>query len=1002
MMENSSPFIKGMILMLVLSVGLTGCGDNSEEPSLKLEAEPNIAKIDPSEGGKVSHAELNMEEGGAKTFIATPNFGYLVGPVQVSEGFCEVESLSDDGSTAKEYSVSGDASGGCIISVVFELETHTATVVLVNGLATVIPSKLNMMPADTKSFQVSPDDGYYVTNISSSDNNCAVSHQSDGALVSSVTASVSNAIGSCDIIVTLDRLAVTIHLGLGGDSVIFYPSNTNPAFFNYAEDASFSIIPKNGFSISHVNAAESGGTLVGDEFIIEHLTKRVEAYVSFRSDIPPESKSFLQAIADGVADPVMINGESWTFRTPPPPVNERTVITGHPRLLLTPDNLPATITKLQDPVYRGYINSMTATADEANLSPNPNDGMLENAFLYQITKDASRATAAKEALLNFSGDYGEAIIFGYDRMADKLGPILVFDWIMETLTPAEKAEIFANVKSNFSYDHKTASPINRDGSGEAGVYPWYFNDVYNRHPELYLPALAFTVSGQNIGGDNVIDDWANEVIAWAYDEDESRVVGPYGANRGSGFLDAMASLSLDSGGLSPTGYYNYIIEVLHAASFWQSATGQPMWSRMPVLEKGPFTCLTRCENTIDLHSRKSSAFEYATGMYEGDSASMARHVIDTYGMPRYQVVYRAILGDLRVPAKMPVPPMVGQATPEGKIAIPLAGYLRGENTFYSRSSWDTDNTLLVVRSPYLDLARYPGNDGIFVVYKGDKKIATAAGISKTAPDAGVQSGIWIYDPNNLDPDPANYAANKPLQKKGTYWSNDRAHDAWTAVSQSKYFDGGPKATEVTDTYRAISMEYAQRYGIDITTQQPKVTTAQRTIIHIPEADRDYIVVYDYIDMATNLKSAWSMRLMEEPTIDGSLFSIAGTMNATVVSPAGHTLEWMGGFEKEFVTPSPEQAWYTNRKSDAIPGYSTNRTSAIDRLGYGNLYVQPAGQKDSSVAPYVPQTEYLVVLEINGGSSIPVSVEKVSDRMVRFGGWQVEFSQDGTIIPPVKL
>ncbi len=50
---------------------------------------------------------------------------------------------------------------------------------------------------------------------------------------------------------------------------------------------------------------------------------------------------------------------------------------------------------------------------------------------------------------------------------------------------------------------------------------------------------------------------------------------------------------------------------------------------------------------------------------------------------------------------------------------------------------------------------------------------------------------------------------------------------------------------------------------------------------------------------------------------------------------------------------------------------------------------------SSVICHVPQSEYLVVLEV--GSQTPVSVNRISDRDIRFENWQVAFNSDGTYI-----
>ena len=675
------------------------------------------------------------------------------------------------------------------------------------------------------------------------------------------------------------------------------------------------------------------------------------------------SISFMQAIANGDEQPVMVNGQAWTFRTPPPPVNERTVRTDHPRLLLTVDNLPDIILKLQDPVYSSYMTNITSRADSGR--------MFENAFLYQLTGDLNRAISAKQTLLAFTGDYGEQIIFGYDRMSDKLGPVLVFDWIMDTLTEPEKIQIFANVKANFAYDHQTADPVHADGNGP-GSFPWYWNDVYNRHPEIFLPALAFAIAG-----DDIDDVWAQEVIDWAYDEEETRVVGPYGPNRGSGFLDVLMTISLDTGGVSDTNqYYAYWVEVLHAIAFWETATGEPMWSRTPFMTKSPQSILTSRDG-VKPSSRIMSAIEFITGIADGDVAALAKYTTEYYGTSGYQVVYRAILGDMRVVAKTPA-----------ELNIPTAGYIRGDQVFYSKDSWEDDAVSLYVRSPYLNIGRGPGSEGVFAIDIGKlNPLAPRVRISKTQETAGHSSGMWIYDPD----DDTISAKSIPLQNKGTYWGwNDgRVYDAWTSVNQNGYFEGGPESIVVNNSYRGISMEYGGRYD------RFSVNTAQRTMVHIPDGDRNFIVIYDYIDVPSTLKSAWQMRLMEQPNINGDKFSIPGVMNATVISPQNHTLQWLGGENLEFVTPSPEQLWYSNNRGGAVAGYSINDPNRIDAFGLGNIYIQPSGQSTNSTAPFVEQAEYLVVIEI--GSLIPVSVARISDREVLFDGWQVAFSPDGSYI-----
>jgi len=880
-------------------------------------------------GGSLSPQTITANIGDTVSFTITPDSGYNIDSVSGCSG-----SLSGNTYTT------GVISTGCTVSASFALIDYSIDTDAGTG-GSISPSSATVNAGTDSSFTITPDSGYTIENVTGCGGALSGTTYTTGAITANCTVSATFTL--------ISNIPVTTSAGLGGSI------SPTSATLDFGDTTMFSITPGSGYSINSVTGC--GGSLSGNTYTTGTITASCTVVAYFNNDTPAEVKSFIQAVADGDAEPVMVNGQAWTFRTPPPPINERTVRTDHPRLHLTLDNLPGIRTKLQDPIYSAYMTKIVSRAD--------NGSMLENAFLYQITGDTNRADAAKQALLNYSGSYGEGVIFGYDNMSNRLGPVLTFDWIMETLNASERDQIFANIKDNFGYDHKTASP-QKDDSMISGAYPWYFNDIYNRHPELYLPALAFTITDMGID-----DAWADEVIAWAYDENETRVLGPYGPNRGAGFLDALMSMSLDTGGFSEaaTEYYTYWMEAVHAVAFWESATGQPMWSRSPWLEQGPLSLLTSREG-VGPSARIMSAIEFATGMYDGDSASLAKYVVNYFGASKYHTVYRAIFGDMRVTEKTPV-----------ELGLPTAKYLRGDHVFYSKNNWGENATTLYVRSPYLDIARGVGSEGVFAIDIAKRTpLAPRVQISKTHESAGYSSGMWIYDPTTEI---------TSRQSRGTYWSSDRAHEAWASVSQSKYFANGPgpEQVEITNQYRAISMESGQRYN------EINVETAQRTFIHIPDLNRDFIVIYDYIDVAPNLKSAWQMRLMETPTVSGNKFFIPGTMNATVVSPQNHTLEWLGGNNNEFVTPSPEREWYTNGKTYSVPGYSVNRPEQISRLGLGNLYIQPAGQKDSSAPPFVTQSEYLVVIEVGGLT--PVTVTRLSDREVEFGQWRVSFSPDGS-------
>ncbi len=708
-----------------------------------------------------------------------------------------------------------------------------------------------------------------------------------------------------------------------------------------------------------------------------------------------EPGSFLQSIADGEAEPVIVNGKAWTFYTPPPPETDRMVRADHPRLFLTTDNLPGMREKLNDPIYAELMQIIRSRAE--NEVPGR---MLYSAFMYQITQDPAWAEITKEILLDDNPDikkhgkvneppyyaiYGDINrTVGSDGNAVKYEPVFAFDWIMDTLTYEEKVRIFENLKSNFHYDHEAAS---LDEKNE-----WFFNDFW-RKPAVFYSSLAFAVHGEGID-----DAWADEIIEIAYDEEDPRVVGPYGPDHGAGFLDVLMSGSLDSGGFSPMGstYDTYWHTGMYAMAFWESATQEPLFDRTLMYKKYPESFLSS-RNGL-LVGRKIAArekmLEYFTGIYEGDVAALSKYLSDLYGRSPYSPVHRAIFGDLRVQGKSPA-----------ELGLPTAKYNRGDHTFYSKDNWGDGAVSLMVRSIYLDMARYTGNEGLFSIYKGDTPIAPRVYNSKYPPMAGLHSGIWIYDPTFInDPNIGEPGKKIPMQSAGAYWSSNagKAYNAGDAVTKPLFNVGGPKLLEITDKYRAISMESGSRWDYLGVTGHT-VNTSQRTIVHIPDGDRNYILVYDYLDVDPALKSAWQMRLIDVPSLNGSQFGIPGLFNGTVISPENHTLEWLGGEDLECVGPSPERAWYSHERDNdkprhvedgvEVPSYSVYKPELIPSLGLGNVYVQPEGQRDNSTAPFIQQVEYLVVLEVS--ELAPMPVEKISEREVSFDRWQVRFSRDGT-------
>ncbi len=619
---------------------------------------------------------------------------------------------------------------------------------------------------------------------------------------------------------------------------------------------------------------------------------------------------------------VTINGEVWTFRTPPPPESQRQVISSHPRLFITQATLNGLKQKLADPVYADDILALTSDADKGDA--------IASALLYLLLEEGddknARGAVAKNWLLTGSFNDSGGIL---QKAGDWVAPVLVFDWVYSLLSASEKTTIFNRLKDNFGYDHRTDSP-------ESATRYW--NDVWARHQELHYPILALAIAG-----DGIDDIWAQEVLDLAYNE-SPLVMGPYGPSRGSGFLDILASISLDDGGGSQAGTYNslgegYYTMYLHAflpMGAWETATGQSMWARSDYFRKLP-------DYWAYLKNKKPSNIgtampEILTGIYKDiapDTAALARWQVNQWG--RYGVnrllVYRLILGDLRVAPKSPQ-----------ELGLPTSKYIRGGDVFVSARSWDENALTVTAYSRYMDTNRFEPGSGLFAIYRGDEPLAVGAEPNKTAVSNGYYSGLWVYESSN------------PKGTKGqgsTYWGLEpgRAFDAYTAANNPGYLQGGPDNIVTNNTYRGISTEYSKLMSA------PGVRTSRQSIVHIMDTDRDFVVVYHYSDVPANLKRAWSMRLAVPPSISGNAYSIPG-MKTTIVAPENHSFDWVGGLGDEFKSPSPENEWYGNNRSGNTAGYSSDPDKAKAN-GIGNLFVLP----DSS-AP--EQLEFLLVIDLNDG------------------------------------
>ncbi len=690
----------------------------------------------------------------------------------------------------------------------------------------------------------------------------------------------------------------------------------------------------------------------------------------------------------GSFDPVTIDGKVWTFHTPPPPKDRRKVAPGHPRILMTRAQLPALRQKLAEPVYKPYMKRIGDLGKGGDV--------WANALLYHLGVDDKEAFGRKAREQALAGEYGR---WG-GSPGPHLGSILAYDWTAELLSAEEKKVAFKHMVSKFDFDAKWTHQ------------GWYGNDVYGPMAQLtykVLPPLA-------AWGDGVDDAWCRKILDRAYAEDPD-LIGMYGPEKGQGLLDVLNTIGLDTGGSqagekphSPTlGYTSmYLQGIPLLAAAWDRATGEPILRQLNWLRLLPHWLAYesyRWQFKADEESRPFAfgpagvglaALEYMTGLYEQidpDMAALAAWHVQQFGTYRYPIIRRAILGDLRVKPKSPV-----------DLKLPTAAYLRGADTFYSRSSWDEDATCVKMHIRYLDTNRYEHHTNTFTISKFGR-LAPGSRPGKGTRNESNHSGLWMYDPKST--------ARGMYKLQGTaFWTGlryrpRRPNGARAVVTDPVYRAGGPTAVGVRDGYRFASADAARLLNAR------GAKRYHRTLVHLLPTgkDREFVVIHDRTEATENVLRAWSLRTSARPTgnvqprrkgelhlvfAGGDQITIAnrrgnchGLLHLTAVLPEKPVIEWRGDVGYQGVDPQGNK-YGLSRKLSSRETAPTQGT--LYRYGMGNLFISAAG--------YRPKQNYLVVMQVGDANTLSAEAAAKVTRVrgagsdaVQFDRWVVAFATE---------
>jgi len=651
---------------------------------------------------------------------------------------------------------------------------------------------------------------------------------------------------------------------------------------------------------------------------------------------------------DGVY-PLTINGQPWTFRTPPSALK----VVDHPRFLL-PGREDQIRAKLSDPEWKNTLRQLEGDPEL-------------NALQYALLGDVAAGQAAKAALLALDGKM--------DSNGDAfLDFVLVYDWCNDLLTASEKetalrlllGECGLTMPEPGSTEFGVTSPRHTE-KGD-GVRDNYGND--SQEPRTH--AKGFQLRGMvplAAYGDGVRDEFCAYGVEQLRINGDGRFYPIYDGVRG-GPIDMHNSMALDSGGTQAGGHTNGTITGYNAMFFdsaprllamWETATGDELFSRDNFYRKAAEWIVFRGEPVGS--SRGLQDFLMLTGIYKDidpQAAALSAWINQQHGDGSYYPIFALTLGDKSVEPKSPQ-----------QLGLPLSSFRAGDDRFFSRSSWSPDSTTLMLTTRTIDSNRYEPDVGLLSITSGREKLMVAGQAKKGGRCVLYGSGIWLW-PTGQSPN--------HIQQSSTYWGGfhlpadekvPRAENPYDVASLPGYRGVLPTEDHGNDSHHVFTID-ASRFACDGDKSRLGVLKNKRTVVHLKPVDgREFVVVYDRVSVGDGVSQLWGCRLMNEPVVDGQSFTATvenKAIHGTFLTPV--SLDVRGGPGK--ATEGP------NGESHDGTGYDfKDDDSGRENFGSYALFAQGTGT-------------YCVVLEIGDAGFVPAAAT-MTGNVVSVGGWLVDFT-----------
>ena len=568
-------------------------------------------------------------------------------------------------------------------------------------------------------------------------------------------------------------------------------------------------------------------------------------------------------------------------------------------------------------------------------------------------------------------------------------------------------------------------------------------------PQSTLPVFLMLLF---YGDDAVRPAWCEHGWEQCRHPTRGRWAAPYNEVTG-GLLDAWNQRALHSGGIQSgytdgqvmDGYEGYFSESLsHYIYAWNSATGDDLWSDNQYSRMMPHRLAYRWHKGNSLGGARVTQGWYASlGAYasiDPEMAGLGRWLVETSGNNgNYEEMLVFLMGDVEL---QPIHP---KDIPRMK----LGKFLDGDDLCHSRSSWEPDATLVQMFSRSIDSHRYePPVGALYIVRNGIEMFTRGNGRK------GSLASCWLANVRIW----AKQFSMPVDEQSDIYWSGSHlrgphARKPWV----DRY--GGPFANATNqsrrgilptedhgdDSYHVFTVDSSD-FQIEMTTndwsrnlQRADVDKSKRTIVHLRpnENGREFVIVYDRLQVADYLNHCWQARVRWEPEITGNKFTVINDgqqMCGTVLTPGmvvrkdgGHTgtPEQLAAFNAtikaaedvlEDKNSTPEQraaaqqtidettaekvvlfrlnaqpdgtVWPTG-PHNVFSGDSLLGSTDAKKFGAFAIYIEPTEVK--------PQQTYCVVLEVGPEGFAPAAASTSSviggEQIVNVDGWQVDFREE---------